>query len=129
MLKKNGGSMKNISIKTLVASLLLIGATSVLAMEQTQESVKRFNSGAKTGVRSICFSSDGKQIIGSVDDKAMVWDSQNRDVLYTLPGSTGQVVTDAKLNRDGSLILIASHKDAFIWDVRTKNNASCAFRS
>lgn len=112
--------MKNISIKTLVASLLLIGATSVLAMEQTQESVKRFNSGAKTGVRSICFSSDGKQIIGSVDDKAMVWDSQNRDVLYTLPGSTGQVVTDAKLNRDGSLILIASHKDAFIWDVRTK---------
>lgn len=71
-------------------------------------------------VNSVSFSSDGKYVVSTSDDKTVkIWDLENYKCIVTLEGHTSYTKT-AVFSPDGSLVLsTSSDKTAKLWDVKT----------
>ena len=73
-------------------------------------------------VRSVAFSSDGRQILtGSWDGTAKLWDSTSGDLLRTFEGHTNYILSVA-FSPDGQRIVTGSRdQTAKVWDAATGN--------
>lgn len=74
--------------------------------------------GHLAGVRSVCFSADGKLLVsGGFDNTVRVWDVATRQLLKTLRGHGGRVQSCA-FAPDGNWVLSASHdRLAKLWSI------------
>lgn len=74
--------------------------------------------GHTDGINSLCFSSDGKNIVSGSSDKTLkLWDLQTGLVLKTFKGHSGSVYAIA-ISKDGNFIISASQDQTIkIWDI------------
>ncbi|NQT16739.1 MAG: protein kinase [Planctomycetes bacterium] len=90
----------------------------LLSEEESRPPQFRALDGHTAGVRSVCFSDDGKLLLtGSYDNTVRVWDVGTRKMLKTLRGHAGRVWSCA-FAPDGESVLSASHDhQAKLWSI------------
>jgi len=101
---------------TLIATTDLDGGVTI---RDPETGLEKLNIYVPDQVNNLAFSPDGRRLITTMDDRAVIWGTDTGDLLLTLYGHEAPLITPA-FSLDGSMVATTSYDGtARVWDAST----------